>query len=121
MLLLWGCTKHSEQAIDTSPDLPPPLQKMQGTWQTEDTTAQCTAIFQLHTVRIRYQSQASEQLYKRNASIERVDAVRNQLIINGGTGSWPYRFSYENGEEQLALEFFTEEGWRHIKLKRKET
>lgn len=112
-LMLTGCSKQPKEDIDPHPDMPTELRVLQGSWVDTNTNdlAECTAIFQGYTIRVRFQPSPEESTQKQNASIDRLDETRNLILINGGAGAWPYDYYTENGTEKIRLEFFTADGW----------
>ena len=116
-MMLSGCSGEQPMAQDPYPEMPTDLCQMQGAWVAADTNscALCQATIQGYTIRIRYQIQVDSELVKQNVSIDRLDEQRSLLIINGGTGAWPYERAAEG---VLKLEFFNEKGWHKLSLKR---
>lgn len=118
LLMLTGCSNEPAPEVNPYANMAPHLKQMQGTWVDYNTndTVECTAIFQGYTVRVRYQGDAEGPQQKQNASIERLDEQRNLIVLNGGTGAWPYELQPENGIEHLELEFYSSDGWHRIDL-----
>lgn len=119
-LIFSGCSEQPETEADPYPEMSSGLRALQGTWVDINTNdaVECTAIFQGFTIRIRYQAGPEELTQKQNAAIDRLDEARNLVLINGGTGAWPYTYLQDNGTENLQLEFFTSDGWHKVNLNR---
>ena len=119
ILMLSGCSRPSApNVVDPYPDMTPDLKRMQGTWVDVNTndSIECTAIIQGYTLRLRYQGGEEALQLKQNASIERLDEQRKLIVLNGGTGAWPYELQPENGIDHLELEFFSSDGWHNLDL-----
>ena len=116
IMMLNGCSGEQPAARDPYPEMPADLRQMQGQWVVDDTNvcALCQVKIQDYTIRIRYQEKQDGAILKQNVSIDRLDEQRHLLIINGGTGAWPYNRS----NDVLKLEFFNEKGWHKFSLKR---
>lgn len=116
-LMLSGCTDTEKTAADPYPDMPADLRQLQGSWVDVNTndSAECTAVIQDYTLRIRYQNSPDQPLQKQNGSIERLDEERKLIIINGGAGACRYNFL---DDDHLMLEFFTSDGWHNTHLRR---
>lgn len=119
-LLLSGCSKQPEEAVDPYPDMSTELRAMQGSWTDVNTndSVDCSVIVQGYTIRVRYQAAPEEPVKKQNASIERLDEARNLILVNGGSGAWPYEYLKNNGTETLKLEYYTPTGWFYLNLNR---
>lgn len=120
LMLVIGCSESESVATDPYPEMSRELRNLQGTW-VPATTNCCdtsTAIFTGYTIRIRYKQNAESPLLKHNVSIERVDAARQLLVLNGGTKAWPFYHRSEDGTELLDIEFFSQTGWQSAFLKR---
>ena len=119
-LILTGCSKQPDEESDPYPDLSTELRSLQGSWINADTndSVECTAVFQGHTIRVRYQAAPEVSPQKQNASIARLDTARKLILINGGSGAWPYDYFKDNGTENLRLEFFATDGWHKMTLYR---
>lgn len=121
-LFLSGCSEQAEVEIDPYPEMSSDLHSLQGSWVDINTNdlVECTAVFQGYTIRVRYQAAPEESIQKQNASIDRLDETRDLILINGGTGAWPYIYSKDHENEQLQLEFFLSDGWHKLNLSRSE-
>jgi len=119
-LMVSGCSPNEPVAPDPFPEMPDTLRTLQGTWipSTTNCCNEGSAIIDGYTVRIRYQENTNSALLKHNASIERVDAPRKLLVLNGGTAAWPYFHRKEGNKELLDIEFFSHSGWNKISLQR---
>ena len=119
-LMLTGCSEQPGADADPYPDMSTQLRTLQGSWEDINTndSVECTAVFQGYTIRVRYQATPEASTQKQNASIERLDEARNLILINGGSGAWPYDYFKDNGTENLRLEFFTTDGWHKLILSR---
>lgn len=119
-LMLTGCSKQPEADIDPFPDMSTELRTLQGSWVDINTndSVECTVVFQGYTIRVRYQAAPEAVTQKQNASIDRLDEARNLILINGGSGAWPYDYLKDNGTENLQLEFFATDGWHQLNLYR---
>lgn len=119
-LMVSGCSESESSVADPYPEMTHKLRTLQGTW-TAASTNSCSeggAIIDGYTVRIRYQQNTNSPLFKHNASIDRVDAERQLLILNGGTGAWPFYHRTQEGKELLDIEFFSQSGWNKVNLQR---
>lgn len=118
LLMISGCSNDTTTTLDPYANMAPALQRLQGTWTDFNTndTVECTATIQGYTIRVHFQGSEEANHFKQNVSIDRLDEQRSLIVLNGGTGAWPYKLIPENGEDHLELEFFSSDGWHNLDL-----
>ncbi|MDF7807666.1 hypothetical protein P4E94_09480 [Pontiellaceae bacterium B12219] len=113
-----GCSKEPAAEVDPYPEMSKPLRNLQGNWTNASTnnTAESAAIIQGYTIRVRFQEAPDQILQKQNASIDRIDEKLQMIVLNGGTGAWPYELKQDGTNTFLTLRFFATDGWHKMEL-----
>jgi hypothetical protein len=122
LLILSGCSKEPAAEVDPYPEMSVHLRNLQGNWTDSNTNSasESAAVIQGYTIRVRYQASPDDVLQKQNASIDRVDEQLQMIVLNGGTGAWPYELKRDGTNALLKLSFFSTDGWHKMELSRSE-
>lgn len=108
---LSGCVeKNVSSANSTGTDrseLPEELRPLQGEWTVKNGEGRMSV--EGRTLQLIFRNDENDQLYRRNAFIENVDAEAHELEMHGESAPWHYAVHQDGLEESVLIRFYDPE------------